>query len=81
MDLRQRTREGIQMAHLNGKQIGSVKGTKYATKKGQAAKEIIRKHSQAFGGGLSDKDCMKLAGIASNTYYKYNRELKQQMGC
>lgn len=74
-DLHQRTREGIQTARLNGKQIGQRQGVKLTTKKSVAAKEIIQKHSKDFGGTLADTEVMKLAGIARNTYYKYKREL------
>lgn len=77
-DLHQRTREGMETARLNGKQIGMVKGTKLVTKKSVAAKEIIRKHSADFGGSLNDAECMSLAGLARNTYYKYKRELKEE---
>ena len=78
MDLHQRTKEGIQTARLNGKQIGHPKGTKLTTKKSIAAKKEILKHSKTFKGTLSDVDCMKLTGLARNTYYKYKNELKQQ---
>ena len=74
-DLHQRTREGIQTARLNGKQIGQRQGVKLTTTKSIAAKEIIQKHSKDFGGTLADTEVMKLAGIARNTYYKYKREL------
>ena len=74
-DLHQRTREGIQTARLNGKQIGQRQGVKLTTKKSIAANEIIQKHSTDFGGTLADTEVMKLAGIARNTYYKYKREL------
>ena len=74
-DLHQRTREGIQTARLNGKQIGQRQGVKLTTKRSIAAKEIIQKHSKDFGGTLADTEVMKLAGIARNTYYKYKREL------
>lgn len=77
-DLHQRTKEGIETARLNGKQIGQPKGTKLTTKKSLAAKEVIKKHSKDFNGTLSDDECMKLAGISRNSYYKYKRELKQQ---
>lgn len=53
-DLHQRTREGIETARLNGKQIGRKKDAKITTKKSLAAKEIIRKHSRDFNGTLSD---------------------------
>ena len=39
LDLRQRTKEGIQTARLNGKQIGQKKGVKLITKKSIKAKE------------------------------------------
>lgn len=77
-DLHQRTREGIETARLNGKQIGQRQGAKLVTKKSIEAKEQIRKHGKEFGGGLSDVDCMKLVGLARNTYYKYKKELKQE---
>ena len=77
-DLRQRTSEGIQTARINGKQIGAVKGTTHITKKSNAAKPLIIKFSKDFEGNLSDKNCMKIIGIANNTYYKYKRELRTE---
>lgn len=74
-DLRQRTREGIQTARINGKQVGQMTGKKLKVKKEEPAKQIIQKHSKAFGGNLTDIECMKLAGLSRNTYYKYKREL------
>ena len=76
-DLHQRTREGIETARLNGKQIGQRKGAKLTTKKSMAAKEIIRKHSQDFNGTLNDMEVMQLTGLARNTYYKYKKELRE----
>ena len=76
-DLHQRTREGIQTARLNGKQIGMVKGTKYETKKSKEMKPLILKYSKDFNGSLTDRDCMKLLGIANNSYYKYKKELRE----
>ena len=75
-DLHQRTREGIQTARLNGKQIGQPQGAKLTTKKSIEAKAVILKHSKDFGGTLTDVECMKQAGLARNTFYKYKRELK-----
>lgn len=74
-DLHQRTKEGIETARLAGKQIGAVKGTTYNVKKSAPAKELIRKHSKTFGGTLTDKECMRLIGIANNTYYRYKKEI------
>lgn len=77
-DLHQRTREGIETARLNGKQIGAVKGKKLNVKKAAPAKELIQKYSRDFNGTLTDKEAMKLIGIANNTFYKYKRELKDE---
>lgn len=77
-DLHQRTKEGIETARLNGKQIGQKPGAKLTTKKSIAAKEIIMKHSKDFNGSLSDQECMKLTELARNTFYKYKRELKEE---
>lgn len=77
-DLHQRTREGIETARLNGKQIGTPKGAKLTTKKSIAAKDIIKKHSIDFNGTLKDDDVIKLAGISRKTYYKYKKELREE---
>lgn len=77
-DLHQRTKEGIETARLNGKQIGLAKGTKLTTKKSMAAKEVILKHSKDFNGTLTDAEVMALTGLARNTFYKYKRELKAE---
>ena len=75
-DLRQRTKEGIETARINGKQIGLVRGTKLVTKKSIECKEKIQKYSRDFDGMLSDKECIQLVGIARGTYYKYKRQIK-----
>lgn len=76
--LHQRTSEGVRKAQAAGKQIGRAKGSKVETKKAIEAKKQIRKHSKDFGGNLSDVDCMKLTGLARNTFYKYKREMKAE---
>lgn len=78
-DLQQRTKEGIETARLNGKQIGLEKGTKLITKKSIKAKETILKHSKDFKGTLSDIDVIKLCGISRNSYYKYKKELVDEL--
>ena len=77
-DLQQRTREGIETARLQGKQIGRQQGTKVTTKKSLEMKEQIMKYSKDFCGTLNDIECMRLLGIARNTYYNYKRELKEE---
>ena len=78
-DLHQRTAEGLVTARMNGKQIGIEKGTKLTTKKSIAAKENIKKHSKDFNGTLADEDVIKLAGISRNSFYKYKREIREEM--
>lgn len=79
-DLHQRTKEGIETARINGKQIGQKAGAKLTTKKSISAKEEIVKYSKDFSGTLADADVMKLTGLSRNTYYKYKRELKEEQG-
>lgn len=76
-DLHQRTKEGIETARLNGKQIGQPKGATYETQKAKAAKEIIRRHNKSFGGSLSDAETMRQAGISRKSLYKYKKELRE----
>ena len=72
-DLQQRTKEGIETARLNGKQIGRQEGVKVTTKKSIEAKKQIQEYSRAFNGSLKDADCIKLIGIDRKTYYKYKK--------
>ena len=78
-DLHQRTREGIETARLNGKQIGGVTGKKLTTKKSIEAKEVILKNSKDFNGANTDIEVMKIAVISRNSYYKYKRELVEEL--
>ncbi len=77
-DLHQRTKEGIETARLNGKQIGQKQGAKLNVKKKAPAMDIIKQHSKDFNGTLKDTEVMKLTGLARNTYYKYKAELKAE---
>jgi DNA invertase Pin-like site-specific DNA recombinase len=83
-DLHQRTKEGIETARLQGKQIGNRAGSTRTTKKSIEAKRVILRHSKHFGGGLSNEDCWKLAGVSEMSFYKYLNELKNEkppIGC
>ena len=73
--LRQRTKEGLETARLNGKQIGGIKGKKLTTKKSIQAKQEIVKYSKDFKGNLKDIEVIKLIGISRNSYYKYKKEI------
>ncbi len=91
--LRQRTREGIETARLNGKQIGSKTGSTYKIKVKEPIKEIIKCKSKDFEGTNSDLEVMAIINatkyvdakkiekyyhVAPNTYYKYKKELKSE---
>ena len=76
-DLRDRTREGIVTAKLNGKQVGRMKGSRIQTKKSIECKRKIMKYSRKFNGTLADTDTIKLLNISRNSFYKYCRELKE----
>lgn len=78
-DLQERTKEGIETARREGKQIGQVEGAKLNVKKSIKAKEQIIKYSKDFKGNLTDVEVMKLVGLARNTYYKYKKELREQL--
>lgn len=78
LDLRERTRQGIETARYNNKQIGQKKGIKLITKKSIEAKRIIMKYNKTFGGTLNDVQTMKLAGITKVTFYKYKKEIKNK---
>lgn len=74
-DLHQRTKEGIETARLNGKQIGCPVGIKKTTKKSIEMKEKIKKMSKEFDGNMKDTEVMDILKLARNTYYKYKREI------
>lgn len=73
-DLKQRTKEGLVTAKLNGKQVGGVAGKKLNVKKSAPAKEAMVKYMEQ---GLKDEEIMKLVGLARNTFYKYKKEIKE----
>lgn len=79
-DLHQRTVEGIETARLNGKQIGRAAGIKIEYESTKRKKREIYKYSADFNGTLKDKDVIKILGICRNSYYKYKREIKEELG-
>ena len=77
-DLRQRTREGLLTAALNGKRIGQPQGAKLVTKKSIEAKAKIKKYNNSFDGTLNNEETWTLAGISRMTFFKYQRELREE---
>ena len=80
-DLRQRTREGIVTARLNGKVIGRKTGAKIVTRKCKECKMKIVQYSKKFNGNLGDADVIILLSISRNTFNKYCKELKSEVDC
>ena len=78
-DLHERTKEGIETARRAGKQIGQKSGAKLNVKKKEPKKAEIRKYCKDFDGTLTDKDTMRLVGLARNTYYKYKKEIFEEL--
>lgn len=73
--LHQRTSEGVRKAMMQGKRVGREQGAKVVTKKSIEMKARIKELSKDFDGTNTDKDIMKITGLARNTFYKYKREL------
>ena len=83
--LKERTREGIETARLNGKQIGRKTGAKITTKRSEEVKQIIKAKSKDFSGNMNDveviayvKGITKGGKFSRNSYYKYKAELKAE---
>lgn len=77
--LHKRTSEGLAVAKLNGKRVGATKGDTYKVKKAAKTKAKIKKYSKDFEGTLNDIEVIKLTGVAKNTYYKYKKELAEEL--
>ena len=78
-DLHVRTSEGMREAKRKGKQIGQVAGATLNVKKKEPIKAEIKAKSKDFEGTYTDKDLMKVLGIARNTYYKYKKERAEEL--
>lgn len=59
-DLQQRTKEGIETARRNGKQIGQKTGVELKIQKEQPIKELIKKYSKTFEGNLNDPETISI---------------------
>lgn len=77
-DLHQRTREGLETARRNGKQLGRPAGSSMPTKKKQRVKQRILKESKDFGGSKSDLELIASTKVSKSTYYRYKRELLEE---
>lgn len=78
-DLRQRTKEGLEIARSSGKTLGRPTGSGHTviTKKEKKYLPLIKKMSKDFDGSMIDSECIRALGIARGTYYKYKKKLKE----
>lgn len=80
-DLRQRTREGFtpEARKKLSDQAKAKTGKKLTTKKSLEMKPKIRKLAKTFDGNLTDKEVIEYLKMRPNTYYKYKKELKEEL--
>lgn len=76
--LHERTKEGIEVARANGKQIGRAVGTKVVTKKSVEAKKAIWKYSKDFHGMMKDVEIMRMLGCSKKSYYLWKKQLRME---
>lgn len=79
LDLRERTKEGLRETKKKGTVLGRIKGKTYETKKSKEMKEKIKKLSKDFEGNLKDIEILDLLKIARMSYYKYKKQLFEEM--
>lgn len=73
------TKIGLQKAKEKDIKLGLKKGTKLITKKSVEAKQKILELNYDFNGSLSNEDTYKKIGISRNTFYKYKKELMNEV--
>lgn len=79
VDLSTRTSKTLQVLKEKGAVLGRKEGTKVTTKKSIQAKKRIQELSKDFNGSNTDKDVIAILRITRNTYYKYKKELVQEL--
>lgn len=73
--LSKRTKEGMKRAE----NVGRPEGKPITTKKSINSKVTMLKTALTFKGAMKDTEVIELLGIRPNTYYKYKRELLQEL--
>ena len=79
LDIRIRTKEGLRVKKSQGVILGRRVGSKIQTKKSIEMKEKIKLLAKDFGGNLKDIQVIEVLKISRNTYFKYKRELKEEL--
>lgn len=78
-DTQTRVKEGMAASGAAAKIAETRTGKTYTTAKERQAKRKIKEHSKTFGGSLNDNDCMQLCGVSLATYYKYKKEVREEI--
>ena len=86
-DIQKRVSEGMKATQRRNEdlppeqqtQIGLKKGSKLVTKKSIAMKDKIQKMAKDFNGNMTDKEVIETLKIARNSYYKYKKQLFEEM--
>lgn len=76
--LHERTKEGMELARANGKQIGRPVGAKIVTRKSIEAKKAILKYSKDFNGMMKDVEIIRMLGCSKKGYYKWKKQLRME---
>jgi hypothetical protein len=79
INLSEATKAGIQKARERGVQIGRKAGDTYETKKSIQSKELIKELNYDFNGTLSNEETYKKIGISRNSFYKYKKEMLEEL--
>ena len=82
-DISDRTKGGLKEARkrlkAEGRNLGRPPGAKRETEKSKKAKLRIMELSRDFKGTLKDEDVWTLCKISKNTYYKYKKEMVEEI--
>lgn len=73
------TKAGLQRARERGTRLGIEKGTKLTTKKSIESKKLILELNIDFNSTLSNEDTYKQISISRNAFYKYKKELREEL--
>lgn len=81
LDIRQRIKEGMtpEVRAKMSQKAKERKGHTFQTKKSLDLKPKIQKMSKTFGGVFSDKEVIEILGMRPNTYYRYKRQIKEEL--
>lgn len=75
-DLRQRVKEGMAVAKINGKQVGRSEGDKLTIKKAEPIKALIREYSRDFNGHNTDSEVLAILKTKTVTIHNKKRNGK-----